>query len=159
MTIKKILLDTNILVSAINDAQSQERIQLEELLQDENTLLYTTPLIKHEVLRFYKIIDENRQYSTAKAILDLLKNLDIDERISAIATDIVRFERQKYPERYQPNIDGNQKKIDKYNFDIMHIATAKQNKLEIKSNDGDVIYKYERLYDEMKCNTKIPNPS
>ena len=50
---RSILLDTNILIKIIKDPEEQEAMKLLHLLE-EGALIYTTPLIKHEVLRFYK---------------------------------------------------------------------------------------------------------
>lgn len=146
---KKVLLDTNILIAAINAPNSEEASQLLSLLQ-EGSLIYTTPLIKYEVLRYYKKEDDKQEYQKAIALLSHLKNLDINQQIGDLATEIVRFERQKYPERYTTQADGSQKNINKYNFDIFHVATTKHHQIELKSNDGDVVYKIEALYNEMK---------
>ncbi len=48
---RNILLDSNILMIAIKDSESNERKQLIELLTNENTNVFITPLIRYEVLR------------------------------------------------------------------------------------------------------------
>ena len=146
---RSILLDTNILIKIIKDPKEQEAMQLLNLLE-EGALIYTTPLIKHEVLRFYKQKDHEQEYQKAVNLLKMLKNLDINQHIGDLATEIVRFERQKYPERYDTQVNGKTKNINKYNFDIFHVATAKHHQLELESNDEDVFSRIEDLYNEMK---------
>lgn len=141
---RKVLLDTNKIVKIIN----KEALALQWFLDNynEDVIFYTTPLIRHEVLRYYGL-DQQNAYSKAENFLSALEIINIEKSITDIATHIVRYEKTKYPERYQTQTDGNQKRIDKYNFDIMYVATAQYLNLETSSDDSDIC-KYTELYNE-----------
>lgn len=139
----KILLDANVLIKAIEDEKSEERKTIVSLLQDEETAVFITPLIRYEVLRGINWKD-NTLYSKGQRFINLLSNLNIDEAISSEAADLFRFERTMREQNQQQS-----KKIDKHNFDVMHFSTSKVYGLELKSHDKDMEAR-EQLYQKMK---------
>ncbi|WP_439236285.1 PIN domain-containing protein [Lonepinella koalarum] len=148
----KVLLDTNKIITMVKD-QDSYKLGLQEIINSGNHY-FTTPLIRHEVLRFYSHnAEDSEKCQRATQLLSLLEIININKEITDIATNIVRYERTTYPERYHKQADGTEKKIDKYNFDIMFVATAKCFDLNTDSNDGD-IPKLIGLYDEMKKTRK-----
>lgn len=143
-----ILLDTNKIINILK-GNPEDMEWLIEKYKQGNVLFFTTPLIRHEVLRFYDYSKDNEiEYEKAEKFLSTLEIIDISKDITDVATDIFRYERTKYPIRYQKQADGTEKRLDKYNFDTMYVSTAKYSKLEMTSNDGD-ISKITSLYDEM----------
>lgn len=144
----RVLLDTNKIINILKGEQDDLE-WLKDKYKQGNVLFFTTPLIRHEVLRFYDYSTDNEsEYKRAEQFLSNLEIIDISKDITDVATDIFRYERTKYPERYQRQADGTEKRLDKYNFDTMYVSTAKYSKLEMTSNDGD-IPKIVSLYDEM----------
>lgn len=144
---KKVLLDANKIINIIKKEAESIQWLNEQYNIYKNIMFFTTPLIRHEVLRFYPE-DEKDEYERAKQFLSELSIIDIDNEISNIATDIIRYEKTHYPERYIQQSDGTQKRIDKYNFDNMYVSTAKCHNLSISSSDKD-IEKISILYEEM----------
>lgn len=144
----RVLLDTNKIINILKG--NPEDIEwLKEKYKQGNVLFFTTPLIRHEVLRFYDHSKDNKsKYQKAEEFLSNLEIIDISKDITDVATGIFRYERTIYPKRYQKQVDGTEKRLDKYNFDTMYVSTAKYSKLEMTSNDGD-IPKIASLYDEM----------
>lgn len=145
---RRVLLDTNKIINILKD--NPEDIEwLREKYKQGNVLFFTTPLIRHEVLRFYDYSEDNKiKYQKAEEFLSNLEIIDISKGITDVATDIFRYEKTTYPERYQKQADGTEKRLDKYNFDTMYVSAAKCSNLEMTSNDGD-IPKIASLYDEM----------
>ncbi|ERF78989.1 PIN domain-containing protein [Gallibacterium anatis] len=145
---QKVLLDTNKIINILK-GNKQDVSWFTEQCNKEHILFFTTPLIRHEVLRFYDYSDSNAiEYKRAEQFLSALEIINIDKNITDIATDIFRYERTRYSERYQKQPDGTEKRLDKYNFDTMYVASAMCFDLEITSNDGD-IPKILGLYSEM----------
>ncbi|OOF59698.1 type II toxin-antitoxin system VapC family toxin [Rodentibacter myodis] len=143
---KKILLDTNKIISILK-GNSNALNWFKQQYKSGQALFFTTPLIRHEVLRFYNYSNK-LEYDKAEKFLSELEIINIDKAITDIATDIFRYEKTQYPERYQSQSDGTEKRLDKYNFDTMYVSTAKCFGLDTPSNDGD-IPKILSLYDEM----------
>ncbi|MFC0323701.1 type II toxin-antitoxin system VapC family toxin [Gallibacterium melopsittaci] len=145
---QNILLDTNKIISILK-GNNQDSSWFIKKLNEGQTLFFTTPLIRHEVLRFYDYSDSNAiEYKKAEQFLSALEIINIDKNITDIATDIFRYERTNYSERYQKQPDGTEKRLDKYNFDTMYVASAMCFNLEMTSNDGDIC-KIKNLYSEM----------
>ncbi|MFZ7171991.1 type II toxin-antitoxin system VapC family toxin [Avibacterium volantium] len=140
---KKILLDSNRLITAIKDENSPERQALIELLQDDETQVFITPLIRYEVLRGVDWQNE-ADYQKHEAALSQLDIIQVDQKIADQAAVIFRFERA-----YRRQNNETPKKIDKHNFDLMYYATAKVYGLEWKSNDSD-LQSWENLNLEMQ---------
>lgn len=140
---QNVLLDTNILIPAIEDNNSDEAIVLKTLLQNPEVSIFITPLIRFEVLRGIPWKNEI-EYNKFVAVLDKLPNLDIDNNIATVASNLFRFERHKRSSESQES-----KKIDKHNFDLMHFATAKVHDLDPISNDKD-IQQWDKLYSEIQ---------
>ncbi|MGX2956888.1 type II toxin-antitoxin system VapC family toxin [Ursidibacter arcticus] len=141
--LEKVLLDSNILITALNDKQSQAAQELIQLSQDPRKTLYITPLIRYEVLRGVQW-DNGGEYQKCEAFLSGIASLNIDKHISDWAADIFRFEKHT-----RVKVGQQTKKVDKHNFDIMHFATAKVYGLHFISNDSD-IKDWEDLYNEMQ---------
>lgn len=127
----KYLLDSNILIKALEDRNSPERHRFIELLSQPDSIVYITPLIYYEVLRGvnWKNVANYESYVEQ---LNLLSNLNIDKSIAAKAIELFRFERD-----YRAQYNQQSKKPDKHNFDIMHFATANVYGLVLASNDQD----------------------
>ncbi|KGQ29627.1 hypothetical protein P375_12130 [Gallibacterium genomosp. 2] len=144
---QNILLDTNKIISILK-GNNQDSSWFIEKLNEGQTLFFTTPLIRHEVLRFYDYSESNAiEYKKAEQFLSALEIINIDKNITDIATDIFRYERTSYSERYQKQPDGTEKRLDKYNFDTMYVASAMCFNLEMTSNDVDIC-KIKNLYYE-----------
>lgn len=141
---RNILLDSNILMIAIKDSESNERKQLIELLTNENTNVFITPLIRYEVLRGITWNDDE-YFKKHSDVLKQLETINIDQKISDTATALFRLERKEKEESGQ-----TPKKIDKHNFDVMHFATAKVYQLEWQSNDED-FQSWEKLYQQLSA--------
>lgn len=145
---KKILLDTNKIINILK-GNPDDIGWFKQQYEFGDVIFFTTPLIRHEVLRFYDYSKESKvEYEKAEKFLSGLEIINIDKAITDIATDIFRYEKTQYPERYQSQSDGTEKRLDKYNFDTMYVSTAKCFELDTPSNDGD-IPKILSLYDEM----------
>ncbi|WP_158076033.1 PIN domain-containing protein [Rodentibacter trehalosifermentans] len=145
---KKILLDTNKIINILK-GNPNDIEWFKQQYKFGDVIFFTTPLIRHEVLRFYDYSKESKaEYEKAEKFLSGLEIINIDKAITDIATNIFRHEKEKHSKRYQPKSDGTEKRLDKYNFDTMYVATAKCFKLDISSNDGD-IPNILSLYDEM----------
>ncbi|PJG85723.1 PIN domain-containing protein [Conservatibacter flavescens] len=144
----RVLLDTNKIINILKGNEADVK-WLKEKYQQGDVLFFTTPLIRHEVLRFYDYSKESEtEYQKAEAFLSNLEIIDISKEITDVATDIFRYERTQFSERYQRQPDGTEKRLDKYNFDTMYVSTAKYSQLDMTSNDGD-IPKIASLYDNM----------
>ena len=141
---RNILLDSNILMIAIKDSESNERKQLIELLTNENTNVFITPLIRYEVLRGITWSD-SESFKKHSDVLKQLETINIDQKISDTATALFRLERKEKEENGQ-----TPKKIDKHNFDVMHFATDKVYQLEWQSNDED-FQSWEKLYQQLSA--------
>lgn len=107
--------------------------QLNKLLKDDNIALAISPLIRYEILRAIKW-ENNEDYETLVLALNELEEFEIGKEIAEQAAKVYRFARAK-----------ERKIVNKRNFDLLHVATAKCNKLEIRSNDKD-IKKLEQLF-------------
>ncbi|MFU2090290.1 type II toxin-antitoxin system VapC family toxin [Avibacterium avium] len=141
---RNILLDSNILMIAIKEKESNERKQLIELLENENTNVFITPLIRYEVLRGITWSD-SESFKKHSDVLKQLEMINIDQKISDTAATLFRLERKEKEENGQ-----TPKKIDKHNFDVMHFATAKVYQLEWQSNDED-FQSWEKLYQQLSA--------
>jgi len=140
---RKVLLDANLLIAVFDpqtktslDQQHAARVKLIELLEDQNTALVITPLIRYEVLRGiqWQEADDYRQVRNA---LGQFTELDIDQATAELAADLFRYDRACSPDR----------NLDKRKFDAFHLATAKCHHLEISSQDSDIIA-LEKLYSD-----------
>ncbi len=137
-----VLLDANILIDALKDKDSESARKLKMLMEDENTVIFITPLISYEVLRGLAWEDKEI-YQKVKTAIASFSSLNIDHKITNLASELFRFE--KY-ERLQNGQET--KKIDKHNFDIVHFSTAKIHNLELVSNDKDM-QSWDELYQKI----------
>ncbi|MDO9831061.1 PIN domain-containing protein [Glaesserella parasuis] len=129
------LLDTNYLIYLAdpnaNPTKKAEVLQdLALKLEDPETLLFLTPLIRYEVLRGVEW-DNIEKLNTLKSALKAFQTIDINDDIADLARNLFRLDKAN-----QKN--GSKKVIEKYQFDMFHFATAKENDLEILSKDRDM---------------------
>ncbi|MBR0573624.1 MULTISPECIES: type II toxin-antitoxin system VapC family toxin [Pasteurellaceae] len=145
---KGYLLDTNFLIylSKNNDDPDKQEIlkEMQNILEDPYSKLFTTPLISYEVLRGVEWQDEQK-LSELKAILNSFEMLDVENEVSELAANLYRFDMY---ESQQKSVDRN---FDKRRFDTFHFATAKVNHLEILSKDKDM-KSLDDLYSRMQRN-------
>lgn len=132
---KGYLLDTNYLIYLAdpnaNPTKKAEVLQdLAVKLEDPETLLFLTPLIRYEVLRGVEW-DNIEKLNTLKSALNAFQTIDINDDIADLARNLFRLDKAN-----QKN--GSKKVIEKYQFDMFHFATAKENDLEILSKDRDM---------------------
>ncbi|MCQ9329599.1 PIN domain-containing protein [Pelistega suis] len=129
------LLDTNYLILLADPKVEEERKQeilrdFKAKLEDKETRLFLTPLIRYEVLRGVDWDDVER-LKNLKNVLRGFQTIDIDDDIADLARNLFRLDRSNQAQ-------GSQKKIEKYQFDIFHFATAKENNLQLLSLDRDM---------------------
>ena len=136
MTMRKVLLDANLLIAALDDSSTTSAIErekakqtLNDLLSQEDIALVITPLIRYEVLRGIAWQDQTR-FAQLKQSLDALTELDVNRRVSELSAHLFRFDRAE-------NTD-QQRNIEKRKFDVFHLASAKCNNLELASQDSDI---------------------
>ena len=132
---KGYLLDTNYLIYLAdpnaNPTKKAEVLQdLALKLEDPETLLFLTPLIRYEFLRGVEW-DNIEKLNTLKSALKAFQTIDINDDIADLARNLFRLDKAN-----QKN--GSKKVIEKYQFDMFHFATAKENDLEILSKDRDM---------------------
>ncbi|MDG6361462.1 type II toxin-antitoxin system VapC family toxin [Glaesserella parasuis] len=128
------LLDTNYLIYLAdpnaNPTKKAEVLQdLALKLEDPETLLFLTPLIRYEVLRGVEW-DNIEKLNTLKSALKAFQTIDINDDIADLARNLFRLDKA--------NQKNGSKVIEKYQFDMFHFATAKENDLEILSKDRDM---------------------
>lgn len=133
---RKVLLDANLLIAALDDSSTTSAIErekakqtLNDLLSQEDIALVITPLIRYEVLRGIAWQDQTR-FAQLKQSLDALTELDVNRRVSELSAHLFRFDRAE-------NTD-QQRNIEKRKFDVFHLASAKCNNLELASQDSDI---------------------
>lgn len=132
---KGYLLDTNYLIYLVdpntNSSKKEEVLQdLALKLEDPETLLFLTPLIRYEVLRGVEW-DNIEKLNTLKNALKAFQTIDINDDISDLARNLFRLDKANQK-------TGSKKVIEKYQFDMFHFAAAKENNLEILSKDRDM---------------------
>jgi predicted nucleic acid-binding protein len=132
---RKILLDTNVLISAFDTKNADAIDYLKSLLVDEEVALSISPLIRYEVLRGIAY-DNNKLHEELKSKLNSFEEFDITLEVAELSSKLFR---------YAKSVDRNI--VDKRSFDIFHLCTAKCNDLEFGSNDSD-LEKLENLYQE-----------
>lgn len=128
--IRKILLDTNLLIGALDGDPSNEQHQaaeqrLAEYLEDPNVRLAITPLIRYEVLRGMKLAD----ISKLNAMLNQFEEIDIRAAMAFRAAELFSIAQ---------NANNQAIKLNKRTFDLFHCVCAELNGLEINSQDGDI---------------------
>ena len=133
---RKVLLDANLLIAALDDSSTTSAIErekakqtLNDLLSQEDIALVITPLIRYEVLRGIAWQDQTR-FAQLKQSLDALTELDVNRRVSELSAHLFRFDRAE-------NTD-QQRNIEKRKFDVFHLASAKCHDLELASQDSDI---------------------
>ncbi|MFI0399803.1 MAG: type II toxin-antitoxin system VapC family toxin [Thiolinea sp.] len=142
---RRILLDTNLLIAALDqDNQTsidkkEEAVQLlTDLLNNSNVALAITPLIRYEVLRGIAWKDSVR-YEELKDTLKYFEEVDIGSDVSELAANLYRFDIAK------AKANNEKRNFEKRKFDIFHLASAQCHKLELVSQDSDIA-KLQTLY-------------
>ncbi len=136
---RKVLLDANMIISAFERKDPQAKQVLRQLLADDNTAFAITPLIRYEVLRGINFSNSTK-YSELESILNGFEEFEICREQASLSSNLFRFSRS----------DASQDQsriVDKRSFDLIHLATAKCNELELCSSDGDLA-KLEKLYQD-----------
>ena len=145
---RRVLLDTNLLIKALDQGSSTDpeerqlaKQRLAELLTDDSVRFAITPLIRYEFLR--KVgWDDYERYQTLEASLKEFQEFIIDKDVSDIATGLYRLD------AFESASTNSDKNIDKRKFDTFHLAVAKCNDLELASDDSDIA-KLEPLYERL----------
>ena len=128
---REVLLDANVLLS-LHDTGTKPlpadvAARFEALLDDDETELFITPLIRYEVLRGIDWGDDER-YGTMKAALDALTELDVTREASELAAELFRLYVAEHVD--EPGIN-----VDKRRFDAFHFSVAKIRGMELASRD------------------------
>lgn len=139
MTIKYVILDANLLISAYDESSDrtpeirQEAYGLIDSLEiDKNVRFAITPIIRYEVLCGINNTDE---YQKVKEILDSMKLFPFDIEESNKSIEVYKSKVEELKDN-QPN---------RYKFDILHIGTALSNNIDIESNDKKLINTLNKL--------------
>ncbi|WP_431643033.1 type II toxin-antitoxin system VapC family toxin [Enterobacter mori] len=145
--IRKILLDTNLLIAAFDangttsaEAKSAAIALLSELLSDQEVKLFITPLVRYEVLRGITWQKQD-DFLTMQQTLNNFPELEITRDISELSANLFRFDKQVAQDR------NEKRNVDKRRFDVFHYCSATCNCLELCSADTD-IGKINTLYSE-----------
>ena len=144
---KGYLLDTNYLIYLVdsNTSSSKKEEVLQDLalkLEDPETLLFLTPLIRYEVLRGVEW-DNIEKLNTLKNALKAFQVIDINDDISDLARNLFRLDKANQK-------TGSKKVNEKYQLDTFHFAAAKENNLEILSKDRDMSA-IENLFEQIQA--------
>ncbi|SKA71563.1 PIN domain-containing protein [Thiothrix eikelboomii] len=147
MTMRKVLLDANLLIAALDNGSTTSEAErtkakqtLAALLSNAEVALIITPLIRYEVLRGIGWQDQERFFKV-KQSLDGFTELDVNRQVSELAANLFRFDRATHTDQ--------QRNIEKRKFDVFHLASAKCHDLELASQDSDIAgleSLYERFY-------------
>lgn len=153
MSQKRLLLDSNFLIYAlpfkvleVNTESTPDEIKLAELQADArsklasyiqaNAILVITPIIQYELLCDAKNAAE--RYKLEEDLNDLSCTIiQVNKEIAELAAMIFREER-----------DNHAPDKKKHKFDILHIATAKHEKLELITYDKKLLKLKERHLQE-----------
>ena len=126
MAKQRVLIDSNIWINAVDKKERQSMARLKHYLNSGGDYeLFTTPLIRHEVLRGDDWYDDKRVEALQAALNDT-ENLNITPAIGELASELFRFSR---------SINGPT--LDRKSMDLFHFATAKCHDLHIESGDKD----------------------
>lgn len=142
---RRVLLDTNLLVAALDQGASTSPDQREKaiaalmsLLQSDDVALAITPLIRYEVVRGVDWASQERHDALKEALADF-EEFDISRDIAELAADLYRFDKSRADEA------GERRNLEKRKFDAFHLASAKCYELELASQDTDIA-KLDKLY-------------
>ena len=134
---KKLLLDANLLIAAFDDqgtTSAEEKAaakrKLSQALEEPDTALALTPLIRYEVLRGVAWQDAER-FNALQHALNQIEEFDIDRETAELAAALYRYHRNQLKK------DVKGRNIDKRSFDVFHFAVAKRQQLEFYSQDED----------------------
>lgn len=137
---RKVLLDTNILISAFDaeEGHPQDGLAYRRVmawLDDPDVRLTTTPLILYEVLRGVQRVSPD----------ELEERLAGFQVVSVHGPDGIRAAELF---RFAKNEGVS---LDKRSFDLFHCVCAESNRLEFESQDGDI----PKIKDLMKSYPRI----
>lgn len=144
MTNKRYLLDSNFLIYAlpfkkidVTPKSTEEEIKLAALQEESSkmlgelistqAILTITPVIQYELLCDAKSVDERRKLEEDLADLSCTM-IQVNQYIAELAAEIFRTER-----------DNHAPDKKKHKFDILHLATAKYEKLELITYDQKLL--------------------
>ncbi|MDD5393559.1 MAG: PIN domain-containing protein [Thiothrix sp.] len=141
---RRVLLDTNLLIAALDaggttsdEQRTEAKQKLNALLSDATVALAITPLIRYEVLRGIAW-DENERYQQLQQILADFEEFDISRDVSELAANLFRFDVNNAKTLKQP------RNFEKRKFDVFHLASAQCNALELDSQDTDIAKLYQQ---------------
>ncbi|UQB42260.1 PIN domain-containing protein [Thiomicrospira microaerophila] len=145
---RKVLLDTNMIVAVFDqegttsdEMKASAKAELTGLLNDNEVVLVITSLIRYEVLRGIAWA-EPEKLRAMKQVLNGFLELDIERKVSELASDLFRLD-------YNQAENSSERNINKRNFDIFHFAVSKHHGLDLVSNDRH-IPQLETLYQQFQ---------
>ena len=148
---RRVLLDTNLLIAALDTAgttsaeqRAKAKQQINELLGDTDVAVAITPLIRYEVLRGIAW-DEAERYQQLQQILADFEEFDISRDVSELAANLYRFDVDKAKTLNEP------RNFEKRKFDVFHLASAQCNRLELASHDSDIAKLYQQYVDYLNA--------
>jgi hypothetical protein len=148
-----ILLDTNRVIALLETVEGRE--ELRQLLINPQIELVVTPLIRFEVLS--KPNTSNAHFDKLDQAMDGFKTYEIgsdEARLAAKLITRVMEEKARRVAEKKESYSDEQKKITKLKlrFDVFHVASAKVNSLNLKSQDKDI----ELIQDVLATNLETP---
>lgn len=143
---KRIFLDADIIISAFDDnpkGRTPEKIasakqRIKEWLCSDDTTLYTDSLVKYEVLRVVSANTNKQRYEKLANFIKNLEVLEVSERDSNTSIAI-----------WHVALDEELFKPDSRSFDILHFSVAKNNKLEMGSDNLKDMTSIGRAYEKL----------
>jgi predicted nucleic acid-binding protein len=137
---RKVLLDTNMLIGAFdgepgNVTHTEARKRFLQLMDDPDTEMVITPLVRYEALRGVQRITPDKM----KAALDGFQEFNIGEKEANRAAEVYRdakekglFGLDKDPEKTE------EKRWFNRSFDLFYCVCAEVNRLGIESDDPHI---------------------
>ncbi|OQX08717.1 MAG: hypothetical protein BWK73_24630 [Thiothrix lacustris] len=148
---RRVLLDTNLLIAALDTAgttsaeqRAKAKEQIKKLMDDADVAVAITPLIRYEVLRGIAW-DEVERYQQLQQILADFEEFDISRDVSELAANLYRFDVDKAKTLNEP------RNFEKRKFDVFHFASAQCNRLELASHDSDIAKLYQQYADYLSA--------
>jgi hypothetical protein len=140
---KNIFVDADIIMSAFDDfakGRTPEKIneakeRFRAWIASDETALFTNPLVKFEVLRAVHSEPTDARYVKLASAFTLMGVIDISSMDADLATEL-----------WQHAMRSGDFKPDTRSFDLLHFACAKNNKLEIASQNRSDMKTIETAY-------------
>ena len=123
----KYLVDANVWIALLDRENQHHDCAVEfftEIAEDEASLIGYTSTIRYEVLRGVPA----QQLQIAKNLLAPYEVFELTGKVADTAADIFRSYQSDAPDR----------RMDKHQFDILHVACGQNYGLTIKSYDDDI---------------------